>query len=325
MVLTPTNRFVLRSASRLYIHEKDLELGHAVLRKSLATQSDPWLVAAEIAASSTLGRASNLVSTGRRMLKDGAHQALHVSELASALGTLEMVAGNARASRKLFRQSLIEPTENAIAQARWAASQMNLSDLHSSYLQRSPEALAWVSYNEGKWDQSLGESVKWLQDQRFSSRPAILASYVAAVSLENYDQSAEWARLGLVANPDDPILLNNLAYALVNLGKVEEAHALLPRIRPGGSAVVEVLHAATSGLIHYRMGDRARGRAEYLDAIRRAERARLFNLRAKASIFYALEELRAGSVDAVQAKEVAVALSRPFADADILHILSRLR
>ena len=113
------------------------------------------------------------------------------------------------------------------------------------------------------------------------------------------------------------ILLNNLAYALVNLGKVEEAHALLPRIRPGGSAVVEILHAATSGLIHYRMGDRVRGRAE-TDAIRRLKRARLFNLRAKSEHFLCPRGiLRAGSVDAVQAKEVAVAFSRPFADADI--------
>ena len=44
---------------------------------------------------------------------------MHISELASALATVEFSENNLRQSKKLIKLSLKEPTENSIAQAIW--------------------------------------------------------------------------------------------------------------------------------------------------------------------------------------------------------------
>lgn len=44
----------------------------------------------------------------------------HLSELAAAAGTIELFSGNIKASKKLFNAGLRAPTENSLAQVRWA-------------------------------------------------------------------------------------------------------------------------------------------------------------------------------------------------------------
>ena len=46
--LAPTNRHVLRSASRLFLHLDDSERAYDIIAQSDATVDDPWLIAAEL-------------------------------------------------------------------------------------------------------------------------------------------------------------------------------------------------------------------------------------------------------------------------------------
>src|SRR5205823_4591050 len=83
VALAPENRFTLRSAARFYIHIGDPEVAHDILKRSEKTKSDPWLLAAEIAAATVAGRTSRLVRRGRGFLDT--HPPFQATELASAI------------------------------------------------------------------------------------------------------------------------------------------------------------------------------------------------------------------------------------------------
>ena len=113
--LAPENRFILRAASRLCLHQGEPEEAHQILLRAPNLTADPWLLAAEIATASARGKTSRLVKTGRNLLESPRHSPFDLSELASALGTLEIMEGNRRAAHRLITVSLGKPTENSIA------------------------------------------------------------------------------------------------------------------------------------------------------------------------------------------------------------------
>ena len=116
--LAPNDRHVLRSASRLFLHRRDAEQAHDLLRNNAATRADPWLMAGEIALSALAERSPRFFKTGAALVAEGGMQPLHLSELASAIGTVHLKEGN-RKARKLFDISLVDPTGNSLAQAEW--------------------------------------------------------------------------------------------------------------------------------------------------------------------------------------------------------------
>jgi tetratricopeptide (TPR) repeat protein len=325
--LAPNSRFVLRSAARFFVHVGDPERAWFALLRSQATPIDPWLIASEIAVQAVLGKASDLVKAGRRMLDAGGYGPLHLSELASALGTLEMEASSGRESRRLFRKALLEPTENSVAQVGWALHKMGASELDPAYVEKeSFEAHAWTSFYSATWEAALSASRKWLDDQPFSSRPAVLGSYVASVWSQDHLEGVRLARAGLRANPDDPMLVNNLAYSLANLGRLDEAAKVLEQMRNRSRRVeVEVMRLSTGGMIEYRRGRPDAGRALYLQGLEKANGPGLERLLARACSFMAMEEKRANTLYFPKARELAEKLSRGVPDNDLHLLVERLR
>jgi len=327
LALAPRNRFVLRSVVRGLLHNREPERASWVIERSPSTPLDPWLISVEIALSMITGRESDLVKVGRSLLKSASLPAFHLGELASSLATLEASSGDIRTAKKLFKQSLVDPTENCVAQARWAAQQEKVLDFDPLHL-RTPlsfEARARALFHAGQWKQALGEAIEWLHDQPFSTVPAVLATYLASTSLEDHKHAVELARTGLRANPRDPFLLNNLAFGLANLGNLNEARISLSRILPDpDEKSVEICRIATLGLIEFRAGNSELGRRLYRDAIDSAEAAKMKRLTARARIFYALEEARIGSPVAAQALSVGDTISKELTDLDTIHLRQRL-
>ena len=79
--LAGENRFVLRSASRFYLHAGDLDLAHDVLRRSPRTKFDPWLSAAEIATAQVAAIVPRTIRTGKGLSEGGAFSDHALSEL----------------------------------------------------------------------------------------------------------------------------------------------------------------------------------------------------------------------------------------------------
>jgi tetratricopeptide (TPR) repeat protein len=323
--LTPTNRFVLRSAARLFVHIDEPDRAHELLRRNEATREDPWLLASEIAVASVAERTPFFVRSARQLLDSASHAAAQTTELASALGTLELPSGSTRSARRLFRRSLSEPTENAVAQASWAARQDPGVVIEAAHLQtpRSFEARAWKDLASAQWRLSIENCRLWLYDEPFSSRPAQMGSYIASVAEEDFRLAETFARAGLQANPDDPMLVNNLVFALANEGRLDEASELFAEIsRPGSTRSLEGTLLATEGLLRFRTGELKAGRELYVEAVRHFEDQRL---RALAALHLAREEMLSGSGEAAGMLKFAEATSGDASSPEVMAMLERLR
>ncbi len=313
LALGKDHRLVLRAGARLFVHLDKPERAQRILLDSSRTKYDPWLAAAEIAVASVAERPSRTLKIGRDMLDSKKFSPAEISELACALGTNEIEKGSAKNAKKLFELGLVDPTDNAIAQAEWASEKLGKGIAIAKHL-KAPltyEARAMDSHNRGEWGVALDQSRLWLADEPFSSRPAILGSFVSAVGLDDFESSVKIARVGLAANPDELTLINNLVFALVNLGRLEDAVTEYERMSQSTLNDVErILFLATGGLIEFRRGNTEKGRHLYRDAIKLASSTKQMRLAASASAFYAREEALISSPIAVSVFEEAERLAK---------------
>ena len=219
------SRFVLRSASRLAIHLNSQEKAHDLLRRNSATPEDPWLLASEIAAADLVGRTSRFIKRGREIVSSGKFPPFHLAELATSIASVDLKFGNVKTARKLFAAALKKPTENSLAQIEWASERVTgiVINQEKFEIPYSDEARALYSHSAADWLTAVDESELWLSDEPFASRPAVFGSFISAEHLEDFERSERICREGLIASPSDPILLNNLAFALANQGSLAEA------------------------------------------------------------------------------------------------------
>ena len=330
--LAADNRFVLRSAGRLWVHLGDAARAHQIVTRSERTIHDPWLLAAEIALGSIANRGTRNVKSARRLLAGGRFAPKQTSELASALATLELSSGGLKKANKLFGLSLQEPTENSIAQAVWAGRQSKRIRVARDYGAHANafEAESWSSYLDGEWQNAAMNTLRWFSDEPFSRRPPGHGSYLTAVALEDYSSSLWYAETGLRANPDDFTLLNNLAFACLNLGRVAEARQALARIdrRVSLSRHQSIVLKATRGLLAFRTGHVDRGRLLYRAACDEAGQLKDRDgrkIHAFASVFYALEEMAVTGPEAQAAFGEAMVAAKGIADPIVKTLCERLR
>jgi|SRR5215469_4819258 len=324
--LNPANRFVLRSATRFFVHIGDRERALRLLR-SVGNFEDPWITAAEIGVSTLEEREPRETKQGRRLLADENLSTFAKTELASALATLELQGGRNNLAKKLFRQSLTEPNENSLAQAEWASTQIPQLevDVERPSVIRSYEAKALLGLKSGDWDLAAKNSLDWLHDQPFSSRPAATASYVFSTIYDQHSRAEDILRASLVSNPRDRGLINNLAFALVSQDRVEEAAKILATIDPyAADDGARVTLLATTGLVAFRRGLADEGQLLYRKAMDLAKQKGLIKFEALASIYLAREEILAKSPAAAEDVKRAEELARKCDEPDVKFVLKKI-
>lgn len=325
--LAPDNRFVLRSAARFFIHVGDAERAHALLSRSPLIKSDPWLLASEIAIADSMGKTSRFSRFARTKVQMDIRPS-ELTELASALGSLEAESGNHRIARRFLRQALVEANENSVAQIRWLnRSHLGESiDVSKAKPPRLHEANAWASFYNGEFEIARDESLSWLRDQPFASAPASLTSYILADILRDYSTGKLITKAALRSNPDDPTLLNNLAVCLMELNELPEAELVLSRLKietPDKKS--DAVYKATFGMLAFRKGDVAEGRRLYLEAIQAAKEIGAHKTAARAAIHLAIEELIANTSASGEAIERLREFRDQEADREIYPLLDRLK
>jgi tetratricopeptide (TPR) repeat protein len=270
--LAPHHRFLLRAASRLSLHLDEPDHAHAVLLSSPRTLSDPWLMASEIAVASFSSQPSRQIVSARNLVAQGSWTRRDLTELASAVGTIELEAGKERRARNLFRTSLDDPNENSLAQAEWAAPkvagmQSRLKPAMSS-TPRSFEAHSRAAAAAADHPKAVEQGWLWLLDQPFSTQPAWFGSYHAALT-RDFQRSFEFAKRGLQANPGDVTLLNNAAFALALADKPDNAASYIAEVKniDGLAPAQQAMIVATQGLIAFRSRQPALGKMLYMHAI----------------------------------------------------------
>lgn len=328
--LAPNDVFVARSATRLYVHLRQPDRAHCILSSIDALPYDPALLAAEIVVSALMKKKSRFLRRGLQVLESKDYAESRLTELAAVIATEELCHGPGRKARRLFRRSLISPNENTVAQVRWAASHAEGIPFNAEYLQvaRSFEARAWNQFYKGDWHGALVQSKAWLSDQGFSRRPAGLGSFVAAVVMEDHVEAISVVRRALIANPRDPLLLNNLAYSLACMGKLDEAERALQQMTLVGDdsseAGLSTVKAATAGLLEYRKGNRELGQRLYRKAYESASQSGLDRLRARVVMFFAMEEARSAGDRMDPAVHEAFATARKTEDPVLKVLASRV-
>lgn len=292
LALAPDNRFVLRSACRFFVHVDDPDQAHWILSRSSRTKADPWLLSADLStAQLAFGKSMN-GRVARELLVSQRFSPHALSELASEVATGELHRGSDRTAKKFFTQSLLEPNENAVAQAAWASENKYLQVSSDALtVDRGFEARAITWAQSGKWVDATDESEKWQLDQPFDLRAAMYGSYYASMGAQDYERSLEMATIGLSTHPTDHMLHNNAAFALANMGRTEDARSHLS-VLPGQDDEDFHVFQATQGLVAFREGDEAAGRQFYREAVEGLIRSARRPDAAAAALLWALEETR---------------------------------
>lgn len=270
----PDNRYVLRSATRFFLHSSEKERALHTVQNSDAVRSDPWVQAAEVAVCTLLEKSPRWGAKEIRSLSSATTLGVRYSELAAGLATHELKHGNRRMARKLLEKSLFAPTENVLAQAIWLETREHIGLREGISIDITPRAfeagvLKAIDQHDAKIviDNARG----WFSDEPFSLRPAMIGSYYCAAHFGSHEAAISFADRGLRANPNHPALLNNKLVSLASIGRIDEALVILRllaqcRYDPD----FRVHYLAAQGIIAFRSGHIDDGRRYYSEAVQAA-------------------------------------------------------
>ena len=166
-----------------------------ILRHSEALKYDPWLLSADISLTTLLGKHQRYIKVGQIMVADQNYSRNSISELSSAIATLEFANGALKNSRKLFDISLYDPTDNSLAQAEWARSKsldINADKNNIEKVSNNYEANTIASVNQDKYNDALFYSTLWIKDMQYATSPIMYASHIAISLVQDLDISSRY-------------------------------------------------------------------------------------------------------------------------------------
>lgn len=269
------HRWITRIGARVFVHFNEPDRAHYTLLKNTNIKSDPWLIATEMAVSRKANKQSKLLQIGKKFLESNIPP-IHVSELASSFATLELLSGAEKKAKSLFKQSLLDPNQNSLAQAKWAERNSRLKKLVKVPLDShviAYEAQYWEAYSKQDILLAIGFAKAWYNQEPYSSGPAIAISYLAAL-LDDYELILQITTKGLVANPHNSTLKLNQIFAWIantDLNQISnEKTELIDKTLRTLNSLIEhddwslKAHAlANTGMLYYRTGNLEAGHQRY--------------------------------------------------------------
>lgn len=292
--LAPASRTVLRTLARFLVHAGRPDEGHRLLRRHVRTESDPWLMASEIALADAAGTTAEFLGKGKRLLQDkGLWHPAHSTELAGVVAMAELNSGNLKRAREAQRRALLAPNDNVVAQAVDFESAFGIA-LDTPPVTRAitaaSEAMLLQAWSVGAPDQVEKHALAWHAEEPFSSRPIQMLTALYAFRGQ-FERAAHWAKAGLLTDPGDRGLMINLSYTLAKWGATEKAEEAIRRLRHLHQRTTEPFALATEGLIAYQRGNFEGGDRLYDAAVHLFEQAHQAGVAAYCRINQALSAL----------------------------------
>lgn len=265
LALAPESRYVIRCAVRFFVFEGELDRAWHVLRR--IPRDDPWLSACKVSVADLSERPQDSLRSLRSLIDEGAPG--QITELAAAVATVELQSGANKLAKKLFRRGAEKPSDNTVAQLRWAHETAGIPfDQNLLKTALSFEARTGQAIEEQDWHSATHHASIWLGDEPFSTRAASLGAFIAAEMLQDFVRAEGIASRGLIVHPHDVILLNNRAYSRACIGNISGAIEDVKNARNMNlSETDEICLLATEGCIKYRSGDPLSGAELYKTAI----------------------------------------------------------
>jgi len=291
--LNNTNSFIIRSASRFYIHLEEPERALSIIRNSPSLFLDPVILSSEISTSKAFDIKTHNIKKAHSLINSKNFHPAKLSELNATLATNEFVNGKSRKGKQLLNEALTFPNENILAQVQFLNDRFDANfNINSVKVPCSFEVDCWKYYQERNYKAVQKESEKWFYFQPFSARPAILNSYIKTMFYNDYDGAIKILNIALKLSPYEFSLLNNKAFSLAKLGNTKEAEEVIKSININNSLNIEDLAVikATQGLIHYKNNNNNTGYALYQQAVNIFKQHNNFERQCKATYQWALEE-----------------------------------
>ena len=268
--LSPSERFVVRAAIRYFIHYEEWDEAFRVATKAYAANPDPLIYGPLLSVASYLEK----LPSKSKVVAEAALSSTDpfvFSEALEAFGTLEVLNGSDQRARKFFRKAWIDPTRPVIGHSQWILRDKipGLALDRKFDFSESREAMSWLRFSFLDFEGALAGSIGWALEESYSRSPYVLGA-TAACHAEKFDVAIEVARRGLLSNPKDETLLNNLAFAYLRNGNVAKARNCFDSIKHKADRDEEIAPAATFGLLLMAEGEFTRGARYYSMAIDRA-------------------------------------------------------
>lgn len=288
VAMSPNSRFVLRSAARYYLHIGNFEIAHDILRRSHLFKTDPWIQASEVAIATMLGKTSTLAKQAIKHLSEVKNISVEFTELTSALGTLELLSGSRKKAKILFNHSLINPNDNSLAQAEWAATKLKLVvEDKALKMPLSYEANSHNAYRHQDIAKAIEDAKSWAKDEPFASRPMNSLCYLLSLEGQYSDALAFATEAHKLDNDDLGTALNYL-FVQIQAGDIEIANEGLHRL--GNHPDIKLhapQYAANAGALAYAFGEFEKARNFYQLSINYAKSKGDTYSEALARAFYA--------------------------------------
>jgi len=268
--LNNSNRHIVRSVARFFLHMGDIEFGHRILTMSPRINYDASLVSAEIAYSELMGKKSKFIDKGIKLKDDKNILVFEKNELLAQIATLEFSHGKNSKGKLLVEECLLDPNENSLAQISFLKKKRNIE----SITEVTPtvifqyEALARSFFSDANFEKAFENAKEWFHFQPFSDHPASFSTYIASEILDKQQEAIDIAEAALKITPNSVTLKNNLAFAFAKSDRIKEAVSTLKNInRNEISKHEQAVLNATNGFIAFKLGDINSAKIGYDEAI----------------------------------------------------------
>jgi len=295
--LAPNNRFILRSAASCFVHFKEYDRASHLLSHSPLYNVDPWITSAGIAIAESADIPTKSIKKAKVLVEDDNLTQFSRSELSVSIGTKEMKNGAEKLAKTYMHQGIIDPTENALAQAEWMSSQLNADIGNFSNLGNkvpaSYEAIARHLFYKEDFKNSLTSAKQWCSYEPLSSMPFVFSTYITSLCFDDEPESLRILTSVLPLHKTDSDFMNNYICSLAQTGDIEAAikNFMNMDLRNLRDHQILVL-TATQGLLCFRTDNAEKGRELYLEAIRGFERIQDPRSATVAAYYLAAEEKR---------------------------------
>jgi len=269
--LNNSNRHIVRSVARFFLHMGDIEFGHRILTMSPRINNDASLVSAEIAYSELMKRKSKFIDKGIRLKDDENISVFEKNELIAQIATLEFSHGKNKKGKLLVEKCLLGPNENSLAQISFLKRKHNIESITeiTPMVIFQYEDLARKYFFNAEYEKAFENAKKWFDFQPFGDHPASFSTYIASAILDKQQEAIDIANKALKITPNSFALKNNLAFALAKSNKIEEAVDVLKNINKTEiSDYDRAVLNATNGFIAFKLGDINLAKLDYDEAIK---------------------------------------------------------
>ncbi|HCV05075.1 MAG TPA: hypothetical protein DG048_20780 [Pseudoalteromonas sp.] len=265
------NSFIARSYSRFLVHLNNPEKAIHVLRKCSQINTNPLVSSAAIAIANSFNIKGREINIGKKLVDSFIGESSFNSDLSACIGTLELMNGNTKKAKILFKKALAKPSENTISQYNWLFHKHNFSiDGLKNGTFKSIESEVNDSYVTQQYEKCRNGLIELHNFQPFSEAPISDAGYISLVALNDpkYVIGMSHNRVPRVHMPF--IELNNLIVAKLlsnDFSDIELEMRLLARKLQTSDQKGKGIYLATSGLIFFKTENFEKGVKCYEDAI----------------------------------------------------------